>query len=88
MGAGHRYPHFQKELLQVPMKNFVVRRVSLHSQMEKFLIGPLKTTQTLTLIIIDALNGCKSEEYVSEILSTLSLCEPDTQCHVLYHWMT
>ena len=40
--------------------------------MEKLLVGPLKTTQTTTLIIIDALDECKDKEPASAILSILS----------------
>ena len=45
---------------------------SLCSQMEKLLVGPLRTTQTTTLIIIDALDECKDKEPASAILSILS----------------
>jgi hypothetical protein len=40
--------------------------------MEKLLVGPLKATQTTTLIIIDALDECKDKEPASAILSILS----------------
>ena len=40
--------------------------------MEKLLVGPLKATQTATLIIIDALDECKDTEPASAILSILS----------------
>ena len=40
--------------------------------MEKLLVGPLKATQTTTLIIIDALDECKDEEPASALLSILS----------------
>ena len=40
--------------------------------MEKLLVGPLKSTQTATLIIIDALDECKDKEPASAILSILS----------------
>ena len=45
---------------------------SLCSQMEELLVGPLKVTETTTLIIIDALDECKDEEPASAILSVLS----------------
>ena len=47
-------------------------RGSLCSQMEMLLVGPLKTTNISTLIIIDALDECKDEEPSSAILSILS----------------
>ena len=52
----YQYPLFQRELLQVLKAHPDVGWESLHSQMEKLIVGPLKTTHTLTLIIIDALD--------------------------------
>ena len=49
-----------------------VRHESLCSQMEKLLVGPLRATQTTTLIIIDALDECKDKEPASALLSILS----------------
>ena len=40
--------------------------------MEKLFVGPLKATQTTTLIIIDALDECKDKEPESALLSILS----------------
>ena len=40
--------------------------------MKKLIVGPLKTTQISTLVIIDALDECKDEEPASAILSILS----------------
>jgi hypothetical protein len=40
--------------------------------MEKLIIGPFKATDDSTLIIIDALDGCRDEEPASAILSVLS----------------
>jgi len=68
----HRYPLFRKELLMVLTANPDVEREPLYSQMEKLVVGPLKTTRTSALIIIDALDECKDEEPVSSILSVLS----------------
>jgi len=66
------YPHFRRELLQVLRVNPDVGQESLYSQMEKVIVGPLKTTSIQTLIIIDALDECKDEEPASAILSILS----------------
>ena len=68
----YRYPRFREELLRVLMASPDVGRESLCSQMEKLIVDPLKTTQTPTLIIIDALDECKDEEPASAILSILS----------------
>ena len=67
-----QYPHFQQMLLDVVKEGPHVGHESLCSQMEKLLVGPLKTTQTTTLIIIDALDECKDKEPASAILSILS----------------
>ena len=68
----YRYPPFRQQLLQVLRANPDVGQESLCSQMEKIIVGPLKTTHISTLIIIDALDECKDEEPASAILSLLS----------------
>jgi len=68
----HRYRSFREKLLPVLIASPGVGRESLCSQMEKLLVGPLKTIRTPTLIIIDALDECKDEEPASAILSVLS----------------
>jgi WD40 repeat protein len=70
----HRYPDFRQKLLPVLRANHDVEQESLTSQLEKLLIGPLRTTQTQTLIIIDALDECRDEEPASALLSVLSRC--------------
>ena len=67
-----RYPHFRQMLLEVLKECPDVGHESLCSQMEKLLVGPLKATETTTLIIIDALDECKDKEPASAILSILS----------------
>jgi len=68
----YHYPLFRDQLLQVLRANPGVGQESLCSQMEKVIVGPLKTTQIRTLIIIDALDECKDKEPASAILSVLS----------------
>ena len=68
----HQEPLFREELLQVLKTCPDVARESLCSQMEKLIVGPLKTASIPTLIIIDALDECKDEEPASAILSILS----------------
>ena len=70
----YQYPDFRKELIQVLRASPDVGQESLYSQMEKVIVGPLKTTSISTLIIIDALDECKDEEPASAILSILSRC--------------
>ena len=68
----YRYPLFREELVQVLKAVPDVGRESLCSQMEKLIVGPLKSATTQTLIVIDALDECKDEEPASTILSVLS----------------
>ena len=69
-----QYPHYRQMLLDVVKGGPHVGHESLCLQMEKLLVGPLRTTQTTTLIIIDALDECKDNEPASAILSILSRC--------------
>jgi len=68
----YRYLPFREELLQVLGANPSIAQESLCSQMERIIIGPLKTSCIRTLIIIDALDECKDEEPASALLSVLS----------------
>jgi hypothetical protein len=68
----HQYPDFRRELLPVLKANRNVGRESLTSQLEKLLVGPFRTVQIPTLIIIDALDECRDEEPASALLSVLS----------------
>ena len=68
----YQYARFRGELLRVLKAHPNVGRGSLCSQMEKLLVGPLKTSRISTLIVIDALDECKDEEPSSAILSILS----------------
>ena len=67
-----QYPHFRQNLLEVLKERPDVGHESLCSQMEKLLVGPLRATQTATLVIIDALDECKDKEPASALLSILS----------------
>ena len=49
-----------------------VGKETLCSQMEKLIVGPLRTTGTRKLIIIDALDECQDKEPASALLSVLS----------------
>ena len=60
----HRYPPFRDRLLQVLRMSPDVRQESLCSQMEKLLVGPLKTTRISTLMIIDGLDECEGEVFI------------------------
>ena len=69
----HQYPSFREELLKtLRARGPGIGRESLCSQMEKLILGPLKTSHISTLIIIDALDECKDKDPASAILSILS----------------
>ena len=68
----YQYPRFREELLKLLRTKPGIGRQSLHLQMEKLIVGPLKATQIPTLIIIDALDECKDENPESAILFVLS----------------
>jgi len=68
----YQYLPFREELLRVLGANPGIAQESLCSQMEKIIVGPLKTSRIRTLIIIDALDECRDEEPASAILSVLS----------------
>ena len=67
-----QYPEFRKALLPILKANPETGRESLCSQLENFILGPLKATRITTLIIIDALDECKDQEPASVLLSVLS----------------
>ena len=68
----YRYLPVREEVVQVLRAHPDVGQETLCSQMERLIVGPLKATQTSTLIIVDALDECKDEEAASAILSILS----------------
>jgi len=68
----YQYQLFRDKMLQILKGCPDVAHESLCSQMEKFIVGPLKAANMSTLIIIDALDECKDEEPASAILSVLS----------------
>jgi hypothetical protein len=68
----HRFPQFRRELLPVLAENPDVGRETLCSQMEKLIVGPFRTTEIRTLIVIDALDECQDKEPASALLSILS----------------
>ena len=67
-----QHPQFRERLLQVLRITPDARRESVCSQMEKFIVGPLKATRIRTLIIIAALDECRDKEAGSAMLSVLS----------------
>ena len=67
-----QYPEFRELLLPILKANPEPGRGSLCSQLENFIIGPLKATRIMTLIVIDALEECQDDQPASTLLSVLS----------------
>jgi len=67
----HKYPAFRSILVPLLQLNPDVAYESLYKQMEKLIVGPLRSAGISTVIVIDALDECKDEESSSAILSVL-----------------
>ena len=67
----HKYPSFRSLLIPLLRSNPDIVHESLQQQMEKFLVGPLRSAGISTVIVIDALDECKDEEPESAVLLVL-----------------
>ena len=67
----HKFPAFRSVLVPLLQLNPDVVYESLHSQMGKLIVEPLRSADVSTVIVIDALDECKDEEPTSVILSVL-----------------
>ena len=67
----HKYPNYRSHLISLLQSNPDVVDESLYSQMERLIVEPLQSTDSSTLIVIDALDECKDEDPSSAILSVL-----------------
>ena len=67
----HKYPRFRSSLIPLLRSNPDVVHESLQEQMQKFLVGPLRSAGISTVIVIHALDECKDEEPESAILFVL-----------------
>ena len=67
----HRYPKFRSILIPLLQSDPDIGYESLHSQMEKLIVSPLKEAGISTVIVIDALDECTDEEPQSAILSVM-----------------
>ena len=67
----HKYPGFRSLLIPLLRSNPDIVHESLQQQMEKFLIGPLRSAGISTVIVIDALDECRDEEPESAVLLVL-----------------
>ena len=67
----YRYPSFRSVLVPLLQSDPDVGHESLHSQMERLIITPLKEKDISTVIVIDALDECTDHEPQSAILSVM-----------------
>ena len=68
----HKYPNFRSLFVSLLRANPDVVHESLHSQMQKMIVEPLRKTGVSTVLVIDALDECKDHESTSAILSVLA----------------
>ena len=67
----HRYPDFRSVLVPLLQSNPDIGYESLHNQMERLIVAPLKEKDISTVIVIDALDECTDDEPQSAILSVM-----------------
>jgi len=67
----HRYPGFRSILIPFLQSNPEIGYESLHSQMERLIVTPLKEANISTVVVIDALDECTDDEPQSAILSVM-----------------
>jgi hypothetical protein len=67
----YKYPDFRSILVPLLQSNPDIGYESLHSQMERLIVTPLKEKGISTVIIIDALDECVDDEPQSAILSVM-----------------
>ncbi|KAF9646351.1 hypothetical protein BDM02DRAFT_3061612, partial [Thelephora ganbajun] len=63
------YPKFRSIFVPLVQSDPEIAHESLHNQMDKLIVRPLKESGISTVIAIDALDECKDEEPASAILS-------------------
>ena len=66
-----KYPEFRSIFVPLVQTDPGLVSESLHNQMKKLIVGPLKESGISTVIVIDALDECKDDEPASAILSVL-----------------
>ena len=67
----YRYPAFRSVLIPLLQSNPDIGYESLHSQMERLIVTPLKEKDISTVIVIDALDECTDDNPQSAILSVM-----------------
>jgi len=66
-----RYTEFRSIFIPLVQSNPGVAYESLHNQLNKLIVQPLKKSSISAVVVIDALDECKDEEPASAILSVL-----------------
>ena len=67
----HKYTRFRSILISSVQSNPRVVDESLHNQMDKLIVQPLRESAISTVIVIDALDECRDDKPASAILSVL-----------------
>jgi len=67
----YRYPDFRSVLVSLLRSNPDIGYESLHNQMQRLIVTPLKEKGISTVIVIDALDECTDKEPQSAILSVM-----------------
>ena len=67
----YRYPDFRSILIPLLQSNPDIEYESLHGQMERLIVTPLKEKDISTVIVIDALDECSDDKPQSAILSVM-----------------
>ena len=65
------YPDFRSSLVPLLQSNPDIVHESLHDQMQRLLVEPLRRANVSTTIVIDALDECKDKDPESAILLVL-----------------
>ena len=67
----HKYPAFRSILVPLLHSNPDIVYEPLYSQMDKLIVGPLRSADVPMVIVIDALDECADDEPQSAILSVM-----------------
>ena len=71
-----KYPTFRSSLITLLQTNPDVVHESLQEQMQKFLVGPLRSNAISTVIVINALDECTGKDPESAVLLVLGQLVP------------
>jgi hypothetical protein len=75
---------FRPALVQAIRSSPDIRHDKLEVQFEKLILGPLKSVETPTTIVVDALDECEDEEPVSQFLFALARHANEISIHKIF----